>query len=129
MGDIDLGTVDLLFNVLVVCIGAAFTLYARALARRAATEQQVGELKQELALAASKDDVKELENRVARAEARLEDTPTVRAIHELAIALERFGGDLKATTARLDGVGEVIERLDRVVSRQEDFLLNKGAVK
>ena len=120
---------DLLFNVLVVCIGAAFTLYARALARRAATEQQVGELKQELALAASKDDVKELENRVARAEARLEDTPTVRAIHELAIALERFGGDLKATTARLDGVGEVIERLDRVVSRQEDFLLNKGAVK
>ncbi|WP_316978036.1 DUF2730 family protein [Shumkonia mesophila] len=75
---------------------------------------------------ADKDEVKELRDRIMRAEARLEETPTSKALHELALSISGFGGDLKAVTARLDGLGKIVERLETVTDRQETYLLTGG---
>ena len=75
---------------------------------------------------ADKDEVRRLSDRVTRAEARLDETPTSKALHELAISITRFGGELKAVTARLDGLGEIVKRLETVTERQEQYLLGGG---
>lgn len=66
----------------------------------------------------------ELRNRITRAEARLEETPTSKALHELALSIEHVGGDLKGMVARIDGLGAIVVRLERITERQEQHLLN-----
>lgn len=67
-----------------------------------------------------------VEHRVTVAEEQLKSTPTDKAIHELAIAIEHLVGDFKAHAARLDGLGEIVKRLESVAARQEQFLLEHG---
>ena len=67
-----------------------------------------------------------LRDRIAKVEGRLEQTPTVQAIHELAVSLEHLSGNLKATVARIEGLDEIIDRMDRVLNRHEEFLLKSG---
>lgn len=70
-----------------------------------------------------------LGDRMTHAEARLDDAPTGKALHEVALSISHLSGDLKEMFARLEGLGEVVKRLERVTSRQEEYLLNrpKGA--
>ena len=76
---------------------------------------------------AASDKLDALERRLGNAEARLEYTLTSKALHEVALSNERLAGELKKTTAELHGLGEIVQRLDRITERQESYLLNKGA--
>ena len=67
-----------------------------------------------------------IEHRVTVGEEQLKATPTDKAIHELAIAIEHLAGDFKAHAARLDGLGKIVKRLETVAARQEAFLLEHG---
>ena len=71
----------------------------------------------------------DLEKRLIRAEAEIEDKPTANALHELAVCMTKFGGDIRTVGARLDGLQAIVARLEKVADRQEDFLLNKGGGK
>lgn len=75
---------------------------------------------------ADKAEVQDLRDRMTQAETRLEETPNSKALHELALSISTFGGDLKAVTARLDGLGMIVERLETVTERQEQYLLSGG---
>ena len=73
----------------------------------------------------ARDDARaELEKRLIRAEAELEDKPTANALHELAVSITGIGGDLKALVARTDGLEGLVRRLETVADRQEQYLLN-----
>lgn len=67
-----------------------------------------------------------LAERVVLLEQRVEDTPNAKAMHELSLSISAVGGELKATVARLEGLGEIVKRLDRITERQESYLLSKG---
>ena len=99
-------------------------LYAWLANRHRATREQIDKLRKdhEARLVA-------LSERLIRAEAELEDKPTAKALHELALAISHFGGDLKAVVARLDGMAEIVGRLEKVADRQESYLLNNGGRK
>ncbi len=68
-----------------------------------------------------------LEDRVSANEARLESHPDAKALHELALVVERTVGEIRAVTAKLGGLEAVVGKLDRVLERQEHYLLTKGA--
>lgn len=64
--------------------------------------------------------------RLIRAEAEIDDKPTVTALHELAVSLTSCGGEIKGVVARLDGLETLLERIEKIADRQELFLLNMG---
>ncbi|SMF82977.1 Protein of unknown function [Tistlia consotensis] len=66
--------------------------------------------------------VTDLTTRVQAVEFQLRGVPTTEAVHHLAIAIEALGGDVKALTQRVTGLDDIVERVDRVVTRQEDYL-------
>lgn len=72
--------------------------------------------------AAQQQELRALGDRLTKAEARLDETPTSKALHEVALSIEHFGGDLKGYAARLDGLGAIVERLETVTNRQEDWI-------
>ncbi|MFQ5774020.1 MAG: DUF2730 family protein [Kiloniellaceae bacterium] len=57
---------------------------------------------------------------------QIKNTPTDTAIHELALAIEHLVGDFKAHSAKLEGLHAIVQRLESITARQEDFLLNIG---
>lgn len=121
----DWSLLRLVFEAVTFGVGAGAWLYARHLARQAATQGEIKGLAQELA------DLRnvvlgDLNVRVVKVEGRLSDTPTAQAIHELALSINTFGGDLKAMGMRLEGLNEIVKRLEAVTSRQEEFLLQGG---
>lgn len=75
---------------------------------------------------AQQEELRALSDRLTKSEAKLEETPTSKALHELALSIEHFGGDLRAQTARLDGLGEIVKRLEAITNRQEQHLMNLG---
>lgn len=102
------------FASLALAIGAF--VYAHVQTRRRARSEELADLRERL---------ERLRERVQSAEGRLEETPNSKAIHELALAIERISGDLRATVAELNGLGEIVKRLDRITERQETYLLHK----
>lgn len=66
----------------------------------------------------------DLEKRLSKAETCLDKVPSEDALHELALSIRAFGGDLKVVVEKIDGLGRIVDRVDRVVSRHEDYLLN-----
>lgn len=100
---------------------AGWSVFVFLAGRSKATRSQIEQLR--------RDHDKRLTNhaeRITRAEAELEDKPTAKALHELALSISNFGGDLKAVVARLDGMTEIVGRLEKVADRQEQYLLNNG---
>ena len=95
-------------------------IYAWAANRHRATRTEIDKVKADLTA---------LNDRLIHAEAEIEDKPTVKALHELALSMNSFSGDLKALVARLDGQTEIVRRLEKVADRQEQFLLNNGVRK
>lgn len=66
------------------------------------------------------------DTRLTKAETCLQNVPSEKALHELALAIHNFGGNLHVAVEKIEGVGRIVERLERVVARHEDFLLNNG---
>lgn len=52
--------------------------------------------------------------------------PDTQTVHDLALAMERFSGDVRTLQQRVEGSVEILERVERVVARHEDHLLNGG---
>lgn len=80
-------------------------------ARRA--HQRIDDLKGEEA---------QLRDRVSRIERAQQDAPTGKAVHELALSITHFGGELKALTSQLQGMEKMVDRQERVVGRLEDWM-------
>lgn len=53
----------------------------------------------------------------------LDAMPGAKSYHELSLAIERMNGNLREVSARMEGVDRLVEKLDVIVSRQEQFLL------
>ena len=72
-------------------------------------------------------DLTKLEGRVCRNEQRLEELPDNNALHNLALGIEALRGDLRAVHTKIGGLEQVISKLDRILERQEQYLLKGGA--
>lgn len=68
----------------------------------------------------------DLDKRVTTAEACLRNVPSEKTLHELALTIRSFGGDLHVAVEKIEGMGRIVDRLERVVTRHEEFLLNGG---
>lgn len=75
---------------------------------------------------ASKSDHGKLAARVERVETKIENLPNAQRMEALTVSLERTNGNVKALTARLDGLEKMTSKLDEITSRQETYLLNGG---
>lgn len=67
-----------------------------------------------------------LERRISKNEDSLCNFPDNNALHEIALAVERLRGDLSAMGKEIDGLRDVVDKVDRIVERQETYLLNGG---
>lgn len=74
-------------------------------------------------------EVTELRGRVQTNEDRLKELPGNEDWHNLALSIEEMRGDVKRVDAKIDGVDRVIGKMDRVLDRQEDYLLHCGGKK
>jgi len=70
-----------------------------------------------------------LESRLARIETRVEGLPDKGALHDLAISVTRVEGDMKSLVTHIGGIETGMRRIETVVNRQEDWLLNRGGPK
>ncbi|TDE40942.1 DUF2730 family protein [Antarcticimicrobium sediminis] len=69
-----------------------------------------------------------LDSRLSAVEQTLGAMPNKEHLHELQLAIERQTGALNTMQAVMTGNNKVMERLEQIVSRHEDHLLN-GASK
>lgn len=67
-----------------------------------------------------------LEARVHTIEQAVSGVPSREELHGLELALSGISGDLKAMDAKIGSQVDLMTRLDRVVSRHEDHLLQGG---
>lgn len=65
------------------------------------------------------------EKEMERVDEALKAVPGSAAIHDLAIAIEGLRGEVKAMGEKMCGQDRLMEKIDAVVSRQEEHLLNK----
>lgn len=68
-----------------------------------------------------------VEQEVVALQQRVSAVPGQAELHALALTLERIQGDLKAMRALMDGNGMIMSRLEDIVTRHEDHLLNGGS--
>jgi ABC-type phosphate transport system auxiliary subunit len=71
-------------------------------------------------------DLEGLRVKVTENEARLCNHPDNNALHEIALSVERLSGDVRGMGKEIGGLKNLIEKVDRIVERQEDHLLNGG---
>lgn len=62
--------------------------------------------------------------RLSTLEAQLASVPSAQSLHELSLSVERMSGNLKALGERMGGIDRVVDRVDKMVTRQETYLLN-----
>lgn len=63
--------------------------------------------------------------RLAKAEQKVETLPALQDMHELQLVMEGLKGELREMRAFIDGNNKVMARLEKVVERQEQFLLEQ----
>jgi len=66
------------------------------------------------------------DKRLTTAEACLKNVPSEEALHDLALTIRSFGGDLRVAVEKIEGMGRIVGRLEKVVTRHEDYMLNGG---
>lgn len=66
------------------------------------------------------------DKRLTTAEACLKNVPSEEALHDLALAVRDLGGDLRVAVEKIEGIGRIVGRLEKVVTRHEDYMLNGG---
>lgn len=67
-----------------------------------------------------------LEARIARLEQTVHDMPGRDETHRLELRLTEMAGSMSAMSASMSGQNEILARLERVVTRHEDHLLEGG---
>lgn len=67
-----------------------------------------------------------LDRRLTKVESTLRSMPSIQAVHGLTVSMTQLSGDLKAALARVDGLEDVVERVERIVNRQEEHLLGRS---
>jgi hypothetical protein len=67
-----------------------------------------------------------LKDRIAVLNARVEGAATRGSQHKLSLVVAEIEGDIKGVNAQLEGIGKGMERIETVLARQEEFLLNQG---
>jgi hypothetical protein len=68
--------------------------------------------------------IDEMEKRMTRAEAHLDNAPSGEDIHGIQLQMERMSGVLGRMEAVMEGNAQIMGRLESIVSRHEDHLLN-----
>lgn len=66
------------------------------------------------------------EARIARLEQTVHDMPGRDETHRLELRLTEMAGSMNAMSASMSGQNEILARLERVVTRHEDHLLEGG---
>lgn len=117
----DLDALRLTVDVVQFVAIAGAWLYVLAMNRQKATAAQIDDVNAKLTARCE-----QLVVRLTSCEAQLQSAPTRDAVHELAVAIEHLGGDLKATASDLKGLRDLVKRLESVSARMEDFLLRQG---
>ncbi len=77
---------------------------------------------------AGSDRMDRLDGRMASVEQTLRALPGKDDLHELQMSIERLNGDLKTMAAVMEGNNKIMGRLETIVGRHEDHLLD-GAKK
>lgn len=67
-----------------------------------------------------------LDRRLTKVESALRSMPSIQAVHALTVSMTQLSGELKAALARVDGLEDVVERVERIVNRQEEHLLARS---
>lgn len=67
-----------------------------------------------------------LDARLTQAEACLQTVPSEKVLHELDLTIREVGGDLHVAVEKISGLAAIVDRVELMVSRHEDFLLNNG---
>lgn len=67
-----------------------------------------------------------LESRLQAAEQEIKAMPAKDDMHRLEIALSDIAGDIKAMRVTVRSTNEAMDRIDRVVSRHDEHLLDGG---
>ncbi len=70
--------------------------------------------------------IEELRSEVQRHKDKLDCLPDDKALHNLALQIEALRGDVRAMNERFGGLELVVGKMDRILDRQESFLLNGG---
>lgn len=107
----DTAEIRLLLDLVAIVFAVSSFIYAHVRTKDAARQNQLSDL----------------ERRVTKAESKLEETPTSKALHELAISMERQNGQMSALFERLNSLSGIVERLEKVTVRQDEFLRKVGA--
>jgi hypothetical protein len=68
-------------------------------------------------------EAKALEARLTIVEQRVAAGPSAASLHELAIAQERVGGQIATLATRIDGLMEIVRRIEAIHTRHEEWLL------
>lgn len=77
-----------------------------------------------IGLRIASDRMTDLERRIARAEQSIESMPGKDELHRVELAIRDMAGDIKAMTASQRSANDMLRRLDTVVTRHEDHLLD-----
>ncbi len=64
--------------------------------------------------------------KVDRFEVRLEAMPSQKEVHDLTVSVEKLSGKVGAAVERLEAADRNQDRMERVLNRVEDYLLNGG---
>lgn len=67
------------------------------------------------------------EQRLQTVEHTLLGQPNKEDIHDLQLAMERISGSIEVLKATMDGNNKVLLRMESIVGRHEDHLLNGGS--
>jgi len=68
----------------------------------------------------------DLEKRVDRVELQLDRVPSLEHLHDLRLLVTQVEGTTQRLNERLDGAEKLFGRVETVLNRQEEFLLNKN---
>ncbi|XPV77671.1 MAG: DUF2730 family protein [Desulfovibrio sp.] len=64
--------------------------------------------------------------RMAAVETTLKEMPTAQGVHEITLAIERLRGDVRASNEKHESLEKLVVRLERVIERQENYMLSGG---
>ena len=106
---LDPGTAQIALNAVSLLIACGAGVYAWASARRRATIEEIGALS----------------GRVVALEIRVEGVASRDSLDKLSRVVGHIGGDVKAIVARMEGMGKGMDRIELVVNRQEQHLLDR----
>jgi len=107
---------------LLVSLGAGY--YAWQVKRQQLRKEEVDEKVRRVhdRVDARQGEIRDLTDRVSRAEKHLEDVPSASSVHELALSISGVSGDMKSVMAQMEGMREIVTRQERVTTRLEDYM-------